>query len=47
MKMVNITIPDDVHALLNKIKREKRFANNSEALTWIIKRAAGIEEVQD
>ena len=44
VKIINVTIPDDVHALLEKIKDEKGFANNAEALEWIIKRAAGLEE---
>ena len=44
MKMVNITIPDEIHDLLQKIKKDRGFANNSEALVWIIKRAAGVEE---
>lgn len=43
-KILNVTIPDDVHELLELIKDEKGFANNAEALVWIIKRAAGVEE---
>jgi len=43
VKIVNITIPDEIHALLQKIKNERGFANNAEALEWIIKRAAGVE----
>jgi len=43
VKIVNITIPNETHALLQKIKQEKGFTNNSETLTWIIKKAEGVE----
>jgi hypothetical protein len=43
-KIVNVTLPDESHALLEKIKKRKNLPNNSEALIWIIKKAAGIGE---
>jgi len=39
-KMLNVTIPDDTDILLKKIKTTKDFANNAEALDWIIKHVA-------
>ena len=39
-KMLNATIPDDAHNLLEQIKKLKEFANNAEALTWIIRHTA-------
>lgn len=41
-KMINVTIPDEVHDLLEKIKQNENLANNAEALTWVIKKAAGV-----
>jgi len=43
-KLVLVTLPDEVHALLEKIKEEKGFANNAEALEWIIRRVAGVDD---
>ena len=39
-KMLNATITDEADVLLKKIKEVKRFANNAEALDWIIKHVA-------
>ena len=39
-KMLNATIPDDAHDLLERIKKAKEFSNNAEALTWIIQHTA-------
>ncbi len=43
VKMINVTIPDDIHALLKKIKVEKDFPNNAEAIVWTNKKTAGVE----
>jgi len=43
VKMINVTIPNDIHALLKKIKVEKDFPNNAAAIVWIIKKAAGVK----
>ena len=40
VKMLNATISDDAHYALERIKRAKGFANNAEALTWIIRYTA-------
>lgn len=39
-KMLNATIPNDAHDLLEKIKKEKGFANNAEAMAWMIRYVA-------
>mgnify|MGYP001125294425 CR=1 FL=1 len=39
-KMLNATITDEADVLLKKIKEVKDFANNAEALDWIIKHIA-------
>lgn len=44
VKMINVTIPDSSHELLKKIKKRENLPNNSEALIWVIKKAAGVEE---
>lgn len=36
-KMLNATITDEADVLLKEIKKVKGFANNAEALDWIIK----------
>lgn len=46
-KMINVTLPNDVHALLERIKQEKNFENNAQALTWIIRKAAGVEAQEE
>jgi len=43
VKMINVTLPDKTHELLERIKKAENFANNAEALVWIIKKAAGVE----
>ena len=42
-KIINVTLPDEAHKLLEEIKTRENFANNAEALTWIIKKAVGVE----
>lgn len=42
VKLINVPLQDNVHELLENIKRKKGFANNAEALPWIIRKAAGI-----
>jgi tartrate dehydratase alpha subunit/fumarate hydratase class I-like protein len=44
VKMINVTIPDDIHELLEKIKKRENLPNNAEALVWVIRKAAGVEE---
>ena len=39
-KMLNATITDAADVLLKKIKEVKKFANNAEALDWIIRHVA-------
>jgi len=39
-KMLNATITDAADVLLKKIKEVKNFANNAEALDWIIRHVA-------
>jgi len=39
-KMLNATITDEADIFLKKIKKIKNFANNAEALDWIIKHVA-------
>jgi len=43
-KTLNVTIPDDVHEILEQIKTKKQFENNAEALSWIIRVAAEVAE---
>jgi len=42
VKILNVTVPDRTHELLERIKRERGFANNAEALVWIIEKAAEV-----
>jgi len=39
-KMLNATVTDEAGILLDKIKEVKKFANNAEALDWIIRHVA-------
>jgi len=39
-KIINVTLPDEIHDLLQKIKEREGFSNNAEALEWVIRMAA-------
>ncbi len=43
MKTVLATITDEIHALLEKLKAEKGWANNNEAVEALIKAAAEVQ----
>lgn len=43
--MVLVTLPDDVHSLLERIKTKKGFSNNAEAVAWIIEIVGKEEEL--
>ena len=40
VKILNITVSDETHALLERIKKERGFNNHAEVLEWVIQKAA-------